>query len=300
MNLAEQIKEAEKMRADWSASDAGRDAGLVARDDVSCISDITYTESETEDEKIWHLTDIYYPKAADVTSYPVIVSVHGGGWFYGDKKLYSHYCMKLASYGYAVVNFNYRLSPVYKYPCGFMDVCRLMSFLADRADEYKLDMSSLFGVGDSAGAQLLSQYSIWATNPEYRALTGDYGISNAPIPKRVALNCGIYDMRDMEGRDIIVEMYLEGKPEDYPDFLNVIDYVTSDFPETYLMLSVNDDLREHTIPMKKKLEEQGVNFVFRELGAGVPSDGHVFHINMRSDNGIKCNDEEIAFFRGEI
>ena len=44
-------------------------------------------------------------------AYPVIVSVHGGGWFYGDKKLYSHYCCHLAQSGFVVVNFNYRLAP---------------------------------------------------------------------------------------------------------------------------------------------------------------------------------------------
>ena len=43
-------------------------------------------------------------------AYPVIVSVHGGGWFYGDKKLYSHYCCHLAQSGFVVVNFNYRLA----------------------------------------------------------------------------------------------------------------------------------------------------------------------------------------------
>ena len=53
------------------------------------------------------LFDIYYPAELDAqTSYPVIVSVHGGGWFYGDKELYSYYCCHLASKGFVVLNFN--------------------------------------------------------------------------------------------------------------------------------------------------------------------------------------------------
>ena len=51
------------------------------------------------------------------------------------------------------------------------------------------------------------------------------------------------------------------------------------------MTSVNDGLRPHTAPMKKKLETLGVPFVYAEYGEGVPSDSHVFHLNLYSENG---------------
>lgn len=306
--LEKAMKAAEKMRSEWAESDAKRDSGLESRADVCCISDIVYTESETEDERLWHLADIFYPVEKQ-DNYPVIVSVHGGGWFYGDKKLYSHYCELLASYGFAVVDFNYRLSPKYKYPAGFLDVCHLMEFIKVNAGKYSLDMDRLFGVGDSAGAQLLSQYCVASTNAEYRSLIPGLEDIQLPVPKRVALNCGIYNMKDMANRDQIVEWYLTADDLDaFKDkcelsdiaksFWDVFDHITGDFPETYLMLSVNDDLKIHTYPMKKKLEEKGVYFVFREFGEDCTDDGHVFHVNMKSENGHKCNSEEIEFFRG--
>lgn len=301
---------ANEKRNDWAKGDALRDKGLTEREDIIARKDICYMQSESADEEKWHLMDVYYPKnnLVDITKHPAIVSIHGGGWFYGDKELYRHYCMKLASYGYAVVNFNYRLSPEYKYPAGFMDVCHLMMFLAENAEEYKLDLDNLFAVGDSAGAQLLSQYSIWATNKEYHKILDPEFKIIAPIPKKIALNCGIYDMRVMQGREQICEWYLDEKTfSDTKEetslaksFFGIIDFVTEKFPETYLMASVNDELKPHSIPMKKKLDEYGIKYVYREWGQGVPADGHVFHVNMKSENGIKCNEEEIAFFRGEI
>ena len=101
-------------------------------------------------------------------AYPVIVSVHGGGWFYGDKKLYSHYCCHLAQSGFVVVNFNYRLAPQNKYPSAIEDVAHLVKYIDDHARVFGLDMNRFFMLGDSAGAQLTAQYCIAATNQEYR------------------------------------------------------------------------------------------------------------------------------------
>lgn len=299
----EYIKEADKKRKEWASGDAKRDAGLIEPVNVIAVKNLTYTESETEKEEIWHKTDVYYPDI-DMDKYPVLVSIHGGGWFYGDKELYRFYCMELAKSGFAVVNFNYRLSPEYIYPSGFMDVCKLMNYLLEKRDILHLDMDNLFITGDSAGAQLCSQYSVWATNEEYhRLIDPDFKIA-APVPKRIALNCGIYDMRVITGRDELCKWYLpEGLDETTnlgKSYYGILDYVTSNFPETYLMLSVNDDLRIHTPVMKELLEKNGIKFVFREFGEGSPKDGHVFHVNMKSELGKQCNKEEIEFFKNGL
>lgn len=302
----EYLEEAKRTGEAWAKSDAERDAKVVDPEGIRICKDIAYTDSASEDEKTWHLMDLYYPEgAAPKQGFPVIVSIHGGGWFYGDKELYRHYCLKLASYGYAVVNFNYRLSPMYPYPAGFMDVCALMDHLERQKETYELDMTNLFGVGDSAGAQLLSQYCVWATSSKYRELLPQGKHLKAPVPKKVALNCGIYNMRDMHDRENLCKWYLTEETFDdtketldlSKSFYAILDYVNSDFPETYLMLSVNDPLKVHTTPMKEKLEACAVPVTYREWGEGVPADGHVFHLNMFSENGQKCNDEEIAFFQ---
>lgn len=305
------IKKANWRRNAWAKSDALRDAGIKEPEGVNKIADISYAESDTEDEKKWHLLDIYYPaddtiqdvenmNYARAGKYPVIVSVHGGGWFYGDKELYKLYTMTLATYGFAVVNFNYRLSPEYQYPAGFADVCCLMDYLIAHAKEYSLDMEHVYMVGDSAGAQLVSQYCIYATNKKYRELFSFSKDILPVLPKKIALNCGVYDVCSMLYEDEVVDWYLpfDMKKNTEISLFKMLDFMTKDFPETYLMLSVNDDLAKHTIPMKNKLREFDIPFVYREFGQDEQSDGHVFHLNLKSRNGQIANHEEMKFFYG--
>ena len=265
------------------------------------------------------MTDIYRPTVSNGLL-PVIVNVHGGGWFYGDKEVYRFYSMHLAAKGFIVVNFNYRLAPEHKYPAAIADVCLLMDFIRQNHETYGMDLDCLFMVGDSAGAQLTTQYNILATNRDYRELCTKASIfcpdllagvskdstdsfkmaallSRLPIPKAVALNCGVYDMNRIK-KDSNCKWYLPKHMEPLlgETFFHMLDYMTSDFPPAYLMLSVNDVLKVHTATMKAKLEELGIPFRYKEFGEGHPEEGHVFHLNLQSQNGLLCNSEECAYF----
>lgn len=298
--LLYKLKKAEEKRAQWAENDQKRDAGLQEPEHVRKVENIAYADSETEEEKRWHLADIYYPdqEEAQTDGYPVIISVHGGGWFYGDKELYKLYTMTLASYGFAVVNFNYRLSPEYPYPAGFSDVCSLVGFVSRNARKYHLDLDRLFMVGDSAGAQLVSQYCIYAASERYQKLFPFGGQIPTLLPKKIALNCGIYDLGALFDTDDACDFYVPSVlPKDMAaGFFRVLDYMTADFPETYLMLSVNDPLAKDTFPMQRKLQEKGIPFVFKQFGEDNVSEGHVFHLNLRSENAKRVNREETAFF----
>ena len=100
----------EQLRKGIAESDARRDAGLTTPEDIQRFDDLRYG-----DDPQWNVLDVYRPKGEE-GKLPVIFSIHGGGWVYGDKQLYSHYCMRLAQRGFAVVNFSYRLAPESKYP----------------------------------------------------------------------------------------------------------------------------------------------------------------------------------------
>ena len=294
MTQEEMIKNAEKMRLAWKENDAKRDEGLTEPSDVEKLTDICYdTKSDACGRA--HLLDIYYPKG-EKRDRPTIVNVHGGGWFYCYKELYRFYCMWLAREGFHVVNFNYRLAPEYKYPSAIEDVCKVMNFLKEKGKEYHISTKELFMVGDSAGAQLTSQYGVIASNVSYREKL-PFETSDVK-PKGIALNCGIYEMKDLAD-DEIRKWY---QPEPFPEtlrqsFLNILDYVDETYPPTYLMLSVNDPLKVHSKAMKDKLEEKEIPMCFREFGAGHPESGHVFHVDMKNPESETCNLEECAFFK---
>jgi hypothetical protein len=94
-------------------------------------------------------------------------TVNGGAWVYGDKERYQWYCMDLALRGFAVLNFTYRLAPDFKFPASLEDACLVFSWVLDHAEEYGLDASKVFAVGDSAGAHLLGLFSNLCTNPTF-------------------------------------------------------------------------------------------------------------------------------------
>lgn len=283
------------IRRQWAKGDAVRDAGLVDPPAVEQHRNIRYAEGAGR----WHLLDVYRPKEASGLL-PTIVSFHGGGWFYGDKELYSHYCLSLAERGFAVLNFNYRLAPEHQYPQGLSDVAAVFRWIRDGGKAEGIDPDRLFFVGDSAGAQLAFQYAALLADPEYRKA---FAFEIPPHrPLAVALNCGLYRMETGEKKnpaaDILQRAYLGRHPSSaVMDSLNVLGKMNAQFPPTFLMGSVNDALTAEAVPLRQRLEELAIPHVYREYGQGIPEAGHVFHVNQKLPEGRRCNDDECAYFR---
>ena len=258
--------------------------------DAADVDSASYTSNSYMDicVPISYMTD-------ENKKYPVIVNVHGGGWFYGDKELYSHYCCLLAERGYVVVNFNYRLSPQNKYPAAIEDVAYLIRYIHENAQTLGIDMDNFYMVGDSAGAQLTANYCIIASNSDYREKLDFFTFDL--LPKKVCLNCGAYKMA--ERNDNISAWYLKNAvtEEQYKLFMDQLDYVNADFPEAYLMYSVNDDLASHTKALDEVLNKVGVAHITKAYGQNNPDSGHVFHMNMRNPEGMLCNEDECSFMK---
>lgn len=174
------------VRKMFKEGDDIRDAGLTTPEDVARIDNIRYAEDDP-----CQLLDIYRPSDAAGQRIPVIVSVHGGGWVYGDKERYQYYCMSLAQHGFAVVNFTYRLAPEHKFPASMHDTNLVFAWVLKHCNEFGFDTEHVFGVGDSAGAHMLSMYCAACTDPAYAARIG-ISTPEGFMPAGVALNCGAY------------------------------------------------------------------------------------------------------------
>ena len=285
----------EKLRREFGEQDAVRDAGLTAPADVERHVDIAYGAHPCQ------RLDVYRPKGA-VGKLPVIVSVHGGGWVYGDKELYQYYTMSLAQRGFAVVNFSYRLAPESKFPAQIEDVNAAFAWTRDHAAAYGFDMDALFAVGDSAGAHLLGLYCDACTNPAY-AERYAFDVPFGPTPRAVSLACGVYtvggDVQPEWEQDLaLMEELLPDGPT--PENLALVDvrrWITPAFPETFLFTCTGDFLQEQAGALQRTLREQRVPHVMRFYGDATRELGHVFHCNMRLPEGRRCNDEQCAFFR---
>lgn len=275
-------------------SDEKRDAGCTTPADVRRFDDIAYGPDPR-----WNLLDVYRPRDAR-GKLPVIVSVHGGGWVYGDKDRYQFYCMSLAQQGFAVVNFSYRLAPQSKFPAPLEDTNRVFGWLLDQADQYGFDTRNVFAVGDSAGAHLLALYSALCTNPAYAALF-TVRPPQGFAPRAVALNCGVYRIELDGKKDLTTRLmgnYLPGKgtPAELEQ-MDVFSHLTADFPPAFVMTAEGDFLVSHAKPLVQRLQALGGQAEYHYYGDADHVLGHVFHCNVRSEFARQCNREECDFFR---
>ncbi|MCD8330744.1 MAG: alpha/beta hydrolase [Lachnospiraceae bacterium] len=289
-------KASEFIRTTVAAGDEARDAGLTTPEDIQRFDDILYgTDAE------WQMLDVYRPKAAEGQVLPVIVSVHGGGWVYGDKERYQYYCMNLAERGFAVVNFTYRLAPEFTFPSSMEDTNLVFTWVLEHREEYGFDTEHVFAVGDSAGAHLLGLYSCACTNPDY-ASGFPFRFPEGFAPCAIGLNCGVYrvtldEATDELTREVMKDFLPEkGTPEELAQIC-VLDHITPQFPPTFLMTATGDFLQEQAPPLQATLLRNQVPFTFRFYGSAAEEPlGHVFHCNIRLEASKCCNDEECAFF----
>lgn len=113
--------------------------------------------------------DLYRPEGKG--PFPVIIHIHGGGWWNGDKKYLSAPEVKrFLDKGCALVSINYRFLPqaraagIFPPVLGpFHDAMRALQFVRQQAAEWNLDPSRIAVYGGSAGACS----SLWlALSPE--------------------------------------------------------------------------------------------------------------------------------------
>lgn len=289
----------EKFREECRENDEKRDAGVTAPGDVERFDDILYGP----DPK-WNVLDVYMPKGRE-GALPVIVSVHGGGWVYGDKELYQFYCMALAQQGFAVVNFTYRLAPEHKFPAQMEDINLVMEWVFENGGRYGFDTEHIFFVGDSAGAHLAGLYTCVCTDPAYASRYA-FRVPDRFVPKAAALNCGVYvpvptgDLEKLvhdQVNDLPKALMPGGCTEEEAALIDVTKYVSSAFPPVFLMTATEDFCLPQGIYMEEVLRRCGVPCVFKIYGSKENPLHHVFHVDMHNRTGRECNEEECAFFR---
>ena len=280
----------------FKKSDEKRDAGLTTPDDIVRFDDIVYGS----DQK-WQKLDVYRPKNKE-GKLPVIVSVHGGGWVYGDKELYQYYCMSLAQLGFAVINYTYRLAPEFKYPSSMEDTNLVFVWGEEHAEEYGLDWDNLFAVGDSAGAHMLALYACMCCDTAFSEENGL--LIRGRCPDAVALNCGVYRVEKGKRPDLtsaLMKDLLPGKvTAEELHRISPIYHLPKDFPAAFIMTAAGDFLASQAAPMTEALKALGVEAEYHYYGDKEHMLGHVFHVNMRLKEAHDCNRDEAEFFRRHI
>ena len=120
-------------------------------DNYEGFFDVLYG-AESDSQKL----DIYLPNKQFKKSYPVIISIHGGGYVACDKRDGEMILPMLEGLnrGYAVIGLNYRLSGEVSFTEPVKDIKQAIRFLKANSDVYNLDPNNFITWGGSAGGYM--------------------------------------------------------------------------------------------------------------------------------------------------
>lgn len=254
--------------------------------------------------------DLYFPTDTLNVSKnkPLIVWIHGGGWVSGNKAFVANYCRILASRGYAVAAVGYSLAPEYKYPKPIFQLNKALAYLNDNAKQYMIDTSRLVLAGDSAGAQIAAQMAALVTNSEYAQKVKIQPVLQPHQLKGVILYCGAFAADEISYKGetgkfftTVLWSYSGTKQfnnDPYFKTLSVIDYVTSDFPPSFISAGNGDFLLSQSEKFASKLQSLHVEtqtlFFPKELK---PPLQHEYQFHLDNVSGQKALEESMVFLK---
>ena len=224
--------------------------------------------------------DIIFPKTEDITNLPVVFYVHGGSWCGGDKYGYTSFCKKLASYGYVVVNLNYRLMPKVSIRTCVADCIKAINFFEENSNsllfQYNLqaDFEKVFMVGDSAGAHLVSLISAKQT----------CGKLKLPIcVKALGLYYGVFNFENiwrdpspiMTNLDAYWKSICPDTTKLYKD-ISTTTFVTAKFPPTFMTSGEIDKLHFQSEVLYRLLKYNNVEVKYLSFEKNRQDARHAF------------------------
>lgn len=231
---------------------------------------VVYANHDGQDLTI----SIYEPETKSDRLQPVYVYMHGGGWCSGNADTNSNIHRQMADAGFVSFSINYRLctsgsvdNPTWDK--AIYDCAEGMNWIKEHAAEYGGDPSRILLAGESAGGNLVLQYSGMASE----------GKLDAPVPDAVLAMYPAIDLtwtednaRYMTPFHIpgIVKAYLGGDLSDYPDrleFVSPLTYMNTDLPPVLIIHGTKDTLVdiEASEEYKEQADEIGADVSLIEL-----------------------------------
>jgi acetyl esterase/lipase len=129
---------------------------LINRNAFNLKSDVAYGPGERQ------RLDVYSPKGA--TRAPVLIFVHGGGWYNGSKADYPFLGDAFVEAGYVTVIISYRVAPQAVFPEFVQDVALSVRWVKDNIANLGGDPNRVYLMGQSSGAHTAA---LVALDPTY-------------------------------------------------------------------------------------------------------------------------------------
>ncbi|NLN07399.1 MAG: alpha/beta hydrolase [Firmicutes bacterium] len=243
--------------------------------------DVPYT-----DKADGQTLDIYLPDTGD-GPYPVIVYIHGGGWFMGHKRAITmEPLFYVLERGYALVSVDYTLSDKAEFPLQVYEVKTAVRWLRRQAKQYRLLPERVALWGDSAGGHLAALAATSAAagqlndeslgSPGYsaavQAVVNWYGPCDFLAMRGQLMDLGV--MPPESGLCSLEELFLGAALSDAPELVRAANpetYITPEAPPFFIQHGGNDMVVpcEQSVAFAAKLEKAvGRDKVFLEILEG--------------------------------
>jgi len=217
---------------------------------------VTYSDVFNDD---YHKMDIYTPNNDNLSKRPLIVYVHGGAFYAGDKASQDciDFCTAFAKKGYVAVSVNYRLANAFLFLSdkkiqlnavlqSIADVKSSLRYFvkdASTTNQYKVDTTAFFLGGYSAGA-VASLHTGWVTAESeldanlqdilkngIKTLNGDAGNNgySNPIKALYSMAGAVYQTSYISPNDLPVWMGHAGLGNNGKDFKKAVTEIAEFF-----------------------------------------------------------------------
>jgi acetyl esterase/lipase len=110
-----------------------------------------------------------YRRRSGVHGAPVLVYLHGGGYFSGSKRREARAMLhRFAAKGWVCISASYRLRPQVQFPDHLFDAKRVLAWVREHGHELGADPTTLVMAGSSAGGHLTALAALTPNDPAFQ------------------------------------------------------------------------------------------------------------------------------------
>jgi acetyl esterase/lipase len=221
-------------------------------DEIDAFFDLPYLGNDNNPLAL----DVYRPKKYLVKKLPVIIMVHGGGLYVGNRKLENAISQEFANRGYLVFNLEYRLLTETD-ACGeISDICKGICQVENLIQHFDGDKNKVYLVAESAGVYL-SMYAVAMHNS--KKLRNKIGCKTSSLDiRRMGCFSGMFYTKKADLIGAVYPLQIYGKKcldREFMKYMNPENpEVMSNLPPMLLTSSDADFLKKYTLLYAKALE----------------------------------------------
>jgi acetyl esterase/lipase len=214
----------------------------------------------------------------------------------------------IAAKGYTVVSINYELAWENHYPGPVIQLGEAYEFLKREPQHFPtVDLHQLIIGGDSAGAQIASQFTALQTNPELAASMQLGAIVPQADLIAVILYCGPYDLKSLYDSKSLFGRFLARQLgwayfnlrhwRDSPQAsqASTVEHVTPDYRPAFITDGNSGSFERDARKLEARLRENGVDVDSLYYPADHVKIGHEYQFDFSIPESIQCYKRTLAF-----